>query len=534
MGCLFSCLKKKSYVSPTYDDEPAKPILEATPIVNDNDNDNNYNEETDSFDEQKAKSLVRFLLSSPDEPVFYRSLLPEVLNLSSEEFRQLFEGNSDYDFNVKNKEKFHKLALKFDNFSILLSEWYKKGQNYHECLKDIWNNNNDLNNLKNLDEYSLEKKLNNLCVSKFWTNEIKDDFKRLINFSNDLSEKFQVFLQEQYTELDDIIKNIKKSKKAVETKEKENNEKKNLIFDESTKSVINTILDSVISEFFESIKSEYNNNNISTEESNKITKFTENEKQNLIKKVALKYATGDLGQFNLSNALETAKDLSTKINYCKLFSKDTKKKIDIIANNKIAAHAILGLSFLSLCNNIYSTYKLFQDSRSQIKELNERLNVIESNFKRHKNEIPFINGKDCESDMKKIEEVRLKFEEDKDNLEQLINDIDSALAEQKSEKNKRIYQAIYSTFLTLGSGLAGGLSKGSSKIEYASAGIFSGIGVVNNIVDIGKLQKNISDYKKLLKKARNLENEIQNEIKSLNKKYIEAQKGHLPDIYREY
>jgi len=531
MGCLFSCLKKKSYVSPTYDDEPAQPILEATPIVNDNDN--NYNEETYSFDEQKAKNLVRFLLSSPKEHVFYKSLLPEVLNLSSEEFRQLFEGNSDYDFNVKNKDKFHLLALKFENFRFLLSEWYTKGENYYECLKDIWNNFNDLNNLKNLDEYSLEKKLNNLCVSKFWTNEIKDDFKRLINFSVDLSEKFQVFLQEKYTQLDEIIKNIKKSKKAVETKEKENNEKKNMIFDESTKSVINSILDSVASKFFENLKSEYNNNNISTEESNKITKFTENEKQNLIKSVALKYATGDLGQFKLSDALETAKNLSTQINYDKLFSKDTIKKIDIIAKNKIAAHAILGLSFLSLCNNIYSTYQLFQDSRSKIKELNERLNVIESNFIRHKNEIPFINGKDYEKDMRKIEDIRLKFEEDKDNLEQLINDIDSALADQKSEKNKRIYQAIYSAFLTAGAGLAGGLSKGSNKIEYASAGIFGGVSVVNNIVDIAKLQKNISEYKKLLKKARNLENEIQNEIKGLDQKYIEAQKGHLPDIYRE-
>ena len=527
MGCLFSCLKKKSYTLPTYDEDPAQPILEVEKTDNDNDI---ITEENNSFDEQKAKYLVKFLLNSDSE--FYKSLLPEVLNLSSEEFKQLFEGNSDYDFNVKNKVKFRKLAVKFENFCFLLSEWYKKGENYYECLKNIWSEFNDLNQLKNLDENSLEKKLEKLYICKFWTNEIKKEFKKIINYSVDLSDKFKIFLEEKYVELDDIIKNIKKSRKAVEKKEKENNEKSNMVLDASTSSIIDSILDSVIPEFFENIKTQYNDNNISTEESNKITKFTENQKQDLIKKVALKYATGDLGQFNISDALETLKDLSVKINYGKLFSKDTKKKIDVIANNKMAAHAILGLNFLSLCNNIYSTYKLFQDSRNKIKELNERLNIIESNFKRHKNEIPYIKGKNYEEDMRKIEEIRLKFEEDKDNLEQLINDIDLALEDQKSEKNKIIYQAIISGFITLGSGVVGSLTKGSNKIEYATAGIFSGVKVMGDVVDIVKLKQNIKEYKKLLNKARNLENQIQTQIKDLNQKYIEAQKGHLPDIYR--
>lgn len=99
-----------------------------------------------------------------------------------------------------------------------------------------------------------------------------------------------------------------------------------MVLDASTSSIIDSILDSVIPEFFENIKTQYNDNNISTEESNKITKFTENQKQDLIKKVALKYATGDLGQFNISDALETLKDLSVKINYGKLFLKTLKKK----------------------------------------------------------------------------------------------------------------------------------------------------------------------------------------------------------------
>ena len=522
MGCL--CPKKKVLIEPNYiDDDPAVPIIEipTKDIVLTVD---------DSFDEQKARKLVTELLNSDIE--IYKNQLPDVLNLNSEEFKKLFEGDSDYDYSVKNKVKFKKLALKFENCSVLLTEWYKKGENYHECLKDIWRRFNVLFELSKLDDDALEKKLDSICKSKCWTTDIREEFKILIQNATDMSDKFKIFLEQDIKELDDVIKNIKKSQTAIEKKEKENKEAKNVKLDVNTKSIIEKILDSAIPSFLDNLNSEYSNNKISIEEKDKITKLTDNQKQQLIKSTFLKYATGDIGHFDLTKALEDAKTIGENLNYTKLFSSDTKKKAEIIINSNMTAHAILGLSFLNLCNNIYGTYELFSNSAKQIKIFTDRLNAIEASFYKHKNQIPLIDCDKYDEAMRQIEEIRLKFEEDKDNLQQLINEIEAALMDQKSEKNKRIFQAIVSGVVGVASGVAGGLTEGSNKAEYSIASIFSGINTVTNTVDIVKLQSNIKQYKQLLNRARSLENKIKEQIDILNQKYREIQKSDFPDIYK--
>ena len=102
--------------------------------------------------------------------------------------------------------------------------------------------------------------------------------------------------------------------------------------------------------------------------------------------------------------------------------------------------------------------------------------------------------------------------------------------DQKSEKNKRIFQAVVSGVVGLASGVAGGLTKGSNKVEYSFASIFSGINTVANTIDVVKLQSNIKEYKNILNRARSLENKIKEQIDILNKKYRAIQKSDLPDI----
>jgi peptidoglycan hydrolase CwlO-like protein len=162
----------------------------------------------------------------------------------------------------------------------------------------------------------------------------------------------------------------------------------------------------------------------------------------------------------------------------------------------------------------------------------DRLNAIEASFYKHKEQIPLIDCDKYDEAMKQIEEIRLKFEDDKDNLLQLINEIESALMDQKSEKNKRIFQAVVSGVVGLASGVAGGLTKGSNKVEYSFASIFSGINTVANTIDVVKLQSNIKEYKNILNRARSLENKIKEQIDILNKKYRAIQKSDLPDIYK--
>ncbi len=56
------------------------------------------------FNEVQARELVNLLLSNDIK--VYRKLLPEIENLNSEDFENLFNGNYNYEFNVKNKKNF--------------------------------------------------------------------------------------------------------------------------------------------------------------------------------------------------------------------------------------------------------------------------------------------------------------------------------------------------------------------------------------------------------------------------------------------
>ena len=170
----------------------------------------------DDYDEDKAKDLVKYILSS--DLKFYQSQLYDVINLDSREFRKLFEGDSDHIYNVKDQDKFKKLALKFENFAVLLDEWYKKDKKYHVCLKQLWKNFINIYELNNLDDEQLEKKLK-ATNYKNWEEEIKEDFKLIIKNSTDMSEKFKIFLSMEFKELDSVIKNLKKAKKSVESTE---------------------------------------------------------------------------------------------------------------------------------------------------------------------------------------------------------------------------------------------------------------------------------------------------------------------------
>ena len=82
------------------------------------------------FNEVKARELVYYLLEN-DTSIF-RKLIPEIRAMDSESFENLFNGvpfkgkdhEHGYDYNVHNKNRFINLLDKFNNFEVILDEWY--------------------------------------------------------------------------------------------------------------------------------------------------------------------------------------------------------------------------------------------------------------------------------------------------------------------------------------------------------------------------------------------------------------------------
>ena len=134
-----------------------------------------------------------------------------------------------------------------------------------------------------------------------------------------------------------------------------------------------------------------------------------------------------------------------------------------------------------------------------------------------------------------IEEIGLKIEEDKEAVEQLIDELNSSIQEQKDEKGKRIFKAVVDGIKLVATSIGGVKSEEKSKkAEFAFSSIFSGVSLISDSIDIVKLQSNINKFKGFLKEAKLLKQEINEEINQLNQKYLDLQKMQLPHNYRNY
>ena len=131
-----------------------------------------------------------------------------------------------------------------------------------------------------------------------------------------------------------------------------------------------------------------------------------------------------------------------------------------------------------------------------------------------------LNLSDIEDSMRKIEEIGLLFEEDKYDIEILIQDIQKEINEHKSQKKNNYFKI----FTNLGMmGFNAILAKDTSKCEYGISALFNGISAATDAVAVVEIGKNIEKLKKLLEDAKEEEKKIQEAIQDLKEKYKKCQ-----------
>ena len=513
MGCNY-CRKniKKISSQNIYDDLQPTVVDTIENIKNDN---IEKDVEIDDFDYEKAKSLVKYLLNSDYE--YFKSLLYEVMNLNNKEFKCLFYGDSDYDYNIRfeKKSRFKKLAIKFENFAILLSEWYLKDKKYHECLKELWRNFIDLFYINNLNESDLKEHLK--CTNyQNWDIEIKVEFKNIIKNSSNLKEKFKEFLKEEFQDLEEVIKTMKKTEQTI-LKEQDNKEG-NIFIIENLKSISNKILEQLLPLYFEHINSKNDNEK---------TKITSNMTQKLITTIATSYATGDLLN-DLANPKNYINNLQNLIDHTNI--RLNFKSFERIIDNNATAYGILGISFLNVCFSMFSTDTFLKESDVKIGKLRKRLENIKEKFERHKKQVTLIDLDDIDKAMKEIEKLRFLFEEDKDDIRRLVEDINIQMKELDIESTKK-YLNLYSTGGMIVLNTVLGVY--TRNYAYGISSIFNGVSIYNEYDAIQKIKSKIQELDSLLKEAKEEEKKILEEISLLNRKYKQLQfkiapKGSIP------
>ena len=135
--------------------------------------------------------------------------------------------------------------------------------------------------------------------------------------------------------------------------------------------------------------------------------------------------------------------------------------------------------------------------------------------------------KDIDEAVKFIQELYLLFKKDRDDIIELINDINSAINNVKTERNQAIFD-LCKSFINFGTKVFLAVNtKGTERIENIKGGLLETLDVGKNIGNIAVSQTVIKDLKDKLDKAKKLQDEIEGEMEKLKKHYENLRTAHF-------
>ena len=429
--------------------------------------------ETD-FDIYSARYITQTILE--DDVKIYRKFLPEIQNLDTQSFKNMFNGNKNYCYNVHNRLQFNLLLDKFDNFRTLLEEWYEDPSTY-AYFKELWINYISLESLRDKSEYEIQNFLLSKNVKYMsWPQRIKNRFIQICkNTTNTIISKFR----KVFEKLPQIVKKILGMFCSASEFYKEKGEK---------------ILSNFMKQYALSIVGGFINLGVNC--------FP------IIKEVI----------FDLSSKFKLS-DFSFKncINFMKNYASDFKELA------KIGLPIIEKLSYGFACGyKLYTSIKSIveiNNTMKKIKGFETLINEIEKNFRINKesieNRLNSNESRDIQSLNNTIESCIISINEDKKSITKVINDINTCLEESKNAKKKEIFNLIDSVVQT-GVAITGAILTGGLTCAFYIGGtILNGSSIVLNGISINNLKKNIKELKRILQKAQNLEKEIDDEINKI-------------------
>ena len=498
-------------------------------------------------DISQKRKLAEFLISN-DFNIFKKHL-EQVKQLSDEDFYELFKGNTNHNFNVPNKREFKELAQKFDDNYELISNYYNN-EEYYDNIKKIWRLN-ILQKLKEEEDFSkkeeIMKKIN--LNQNEWDKEFKEYFYSIIMQKSEkpYGERIKNYIQADYGNFDDLIKNVNKCKKNVEKSEESHcNKVLKANLDTTASKLISKFLPLFLKNFEEEIR-KMPDELRKKEEQNAYDRIkdmivNESDRNKLIKEVEKIYAK-EITQSQKENAtfgfvseFEELKILSIKFTEQEekewgIFEDDEEildfkevgfsDKAQVFFKNNAIKHAYLGLSLANLTYSLLHLGQTFMN-KEILNNLNKKykaeLDRIENNFRKHQSKVEIIPD-DIDEAIEKIIELGKIFQTDLDEINELISNIENDILGVQTEKNKSIFNAI-------GSGLGGLLgivgmayTEGNDRKEYAGGTLADILALIANCSDISVQQKIINDLKTNRDRANNLKKEIEKEIDKLRQKF---------------
>ena len=372
----------------------------------------------------KKRKLAEFLVSS-DLNIFKRHL-EDIKKLNDKDFNELFQGNTEFKFNVANEKSFKQLVQKFEDNKDLISEWYDK-EEYYNCISQIWRPNiflllRDKENVEKQKELLAKYKID---ISK-WDGRFRERFIILINISpiKKLAEKMKIFVKEKYGDFDELI-NI--SEKCIKILKNNGDFYCNKVEIANLDASLLRLIKEFVPYFLNHFSGEISKNTEKTEEEFEIKKIvisglSKGNEKRLIDKVRKKY-TENISEPSFENKeeKEKLKYLNSKFNTVKI------KECDFTDKTGYSSSDIIIIKFAVLCLNIANLSLILVDlnniifSSNKFKE--EVRNKIDENRKKclsHQSEVKIISD-DLDVAIEKINNDEQKFKQDLLEFEELMN-----------------------------------------------------------------------------------------------------------------
>ena len=481
--------------------------------------------EDNNSDLEKKKELAEYLILNG---LFkFKILLEDVRGLNPEQFNKMFEGDKDYkSYNIpRDKESdFLQLVGLFEENKEITSKYYSQNK-YYSIILDLWTNR-ILSQLKkaNGDNARQEKILEGINRDN-WDSEFRDYFNSLIksNPTSDSAEVIKNIIKKDFPALDELIKVSEKCKNDMA---KNDNSRPSMILQSNIETQSKEFLKEYVTNFFKNNKEDILKIDLKVEDFAKKEAIKQMMKsgvseskckeiaENLIKKYKAENFTGTL---NTIEGFEKVENVTLQFKNG-LLDTSFKNKVKIIAGDELIQRVVLSSTILNVSYSfLYISQKLlnYKNFREQ---LLTRFDKIERNFNEHKSKLQILPNNVDEA-IKIMQKVYADFIQDRNDIIDLIDDIDSAIKQNKTQRNEEIFNLVKRLIGTGTNLFMAYCSKGEKFVEYAEKSISEALGTINDVSNILAYQVVISDLKKTLNKAKNLQEKINKEIEELQKAY---------------
>ena len=466
-----------------------------------------------SFDEIRARNVVTSLLKK--DAIIYRKLIPEIEKLDSESFENLFSGEAEYQYNIKNQNILKKLIIKFDNFLYVLYSWYKEDK-YYKYLEELWTKYPSIEDLRVLEtEKELADRLQSYSINyNYWPTDIKESFRKCINQTEGTKVmELKKQMEDNYSQVSSIVAELKLLKSKF-------NETKEQLYEKNAENMALKIISTVLGTL-PMVGGFLANKAINDKKIRVVTKLVnkkcfisqrQNEifSKNILKTIKEQKLTGNYNFYDNKRRLH---QLNIKCKNGKLDNINLSQKVRAVFKSKFVCGLHAALSFINLGWSIYEltqTYKGFEE----VKNYKMRLEECKSLFEMHKNEIGLLPD-DFILATQRIKNVIKEIRQDQQRLRDLINDIRKSIAFQESQRKKSIAGLVASIGLGAFGIIGGIISCNAVSVVYGistAANVASGAAHTANIVMSSKI---IDKLNEIMTEAQNEEEKIQKEIDKL-------------------